>query len=410
MRSFLLPCGVSLVLSLTSPSARAQEEDKLVEGKRASEWLAILRSDKDVRNRQRALLRVERAGPQTRKVFEEVGTAMRADSEEVVRLMAAQIIGRLGAKARDPERPDAAKISVKPAIEALIASLGKEKSARVRAAVAAAVGRIGPDAKDAVPALGGALEDASPDVRTAAAEALFRMGEHARDALDPLRKAVEAGKDRKLWRTRLAAVSVIGRLGRTAGLPAVPELIAALNEPAAADLSPTERRLLADVKRQLIETLGTLGDVAAAGVLTRKLTEAIDAKDGSTARIALNALTKLAGDKKALVPALIQAMAPPPEKLQDQDMRCEAIYYIGQLGKELSEQQRAVVVKNLKEGLTGKLAEVRLASIQALGELGPDVIGKDVVGIVQELKVLRRSPEKPIAEAAEVALKRLEKS
>src|SRR5581483_2064847 len=218
--------------------------------------------------------------------------------------------------------------------------MDKEKSAAVREAVAAAMGRIGPDAKDAVPSLGTALKDASPEVRIAAADALFRMGSEASSVLKDLREAISdtAGKsNRDAWRLRLAVARVIRRIGRPDAVPAVPDLITALNEPDPKALSPDDRRLLADLKRQLIEALGSLGDVAAAGVLTKKLDEALTTKDAPLGRTTLTALTRLAGDKKALLPALIRAMAPPANQLQDHHIRCAAIYHVAQLGRDLGD-------------------------------------------------------------------------
>src|SRR5438034_1916394 len=98
MRGRMLLCG--LLLASLVPSLRAQDdEDKFVDGKKASEWVNILRSDKQVGKRRKALAALDKAGPQTRKVFEEVGSAMRLDSDEGIRAMAAFMLGTLGAKA-----------------------------------------------------------------------------------------------------------------------------------------------------------------------------------------------------------------------------------------------------------------------------------------------------------------------
>src|SRR5207253_1334763 len=104
------------------------------------------------------------------------------------------------------------------------------------------------------------------DVRAAAAEALFRIGPDAKNAIKELAAAVKESRTKDLWNVRLNAAMAIQRVGRPEGLPAVPELIAALKEETPANLSPDERGKLTDVRRQLLETLGTLGDVAAVGV------------------------------------------------------------------------------------------------------------------------------------------------
>ncbi len=67
------------------------------------------------------------------------------------------------------------------------------------------------------------------------------------------------------------------------------------------------------------------------------------------------------------------------------------------------------MVAELSAALTDKLGDVKLAAILALGELGPEVVGEHTREVVAKLMVLKRSSEKPIAEAADATLKRLEK-
>src|SRR5438105_14995516 len=82
---FLMRCFSLLVLILAILPVQAQEDetDKTVAGKRASEWMKVLRESNEVLMRRRALLALELAGPQTRKVFEEVGSVLRLDKEEI---------------------------------------------------------------------------------------------------------------------------------------------------------------------------------------------------------------------------------------------------------------------------------------------------------------------------------------
>ena len=82
--------------------------------------------------------------------------------DDSVRWYAAEALGRIG--------PDA-----KESVPALIDALKKDKDDYVRGAADEVLGRIGPDAKKAVPALIGALKDKDDEVRGAADEALGKI-------------------------------------------------------------------------------------------------------------------------------------------------------------------------------------------------------------------------------------------
>jgi HEAT repeat protein len=413
---FIMRCTLPLAgLVLLLPALRAQDDetDKVVRGKRASEWVVILRSGKEVVQRRQALLALEIAGPQTRKVFDEIGSALRLDDVEVVRVGAAHTLGRLGAKAVERMIP------VKPAVDALMASLNRDKSATVREAAADALGRLArtgtepvsqftADARPAIATLGAALKDDSLAVRAAAGRALARMGPPAKEVLPALIQAVRDSKGKEQTRVRLGAVSAIQRIGRPDGLPAVEALLDVVKESEPTNVSPEERKEWMEVRLLVVETLGVLGDVAAQETLKRTLDRALQAKEPELGRAAITALTQLAGNKKELVPTLVNAMAPPPTQLQDRFIRCEAMHAISQLGRDL-DSYRKPVVEHLRKALGDKLSEVRLAAILALGELGPDVLGDETKPIVAQLQVLRRASEKSIAEAAEATIKRLEK-
>jgi len=401
MRRFLT---MAFVLLAVPAFAQDDETDKTVFGKRASEWIKILRESNEVLQRRRALLALESAGPQTRKVFEEVGSALRLDKEAIVRQQAAGVLGRLGAKAQD--RLD--KIPVKAAVEALASSLSKERVVLVREAVATALGRIGPESKPALPMLGNALKDESVEVRSAAAEALPRIGSASKEVIKQIIDALRDSKGKEGLRIRAGLLGAVQAIGRPEGLSAVPVLIEifAEAEPPAASLD--DRRKWAEVHRQIVETLGGLGDVAALDVLSKAFNEAMKTRDVDMARSAINALTQLGGDKGAIVEVLVSAVAPPSDQLQDRFVRCQAIHTLGQLGKDLGKHKTTTVDK-LALCLSDKLSEVKLSAALALGELGPEVVGDRAEKIVKDLQVLKKAPEKPIAEAAEAAIARLEK-
>lgn len=145
--------------------------------------------------------------------------AMTTDSDLFVRRFAAQAVGKVGAdpKVAVPALTALLNDKHKELNEAAVEALGRmgapavpalsealkggagprrvrpgqnvpDGSALVRSKAAAALGRIGPDAKAAVPALVEALKDNS--IRTDAATALGEIGGAAKDALPALEAAV----------------------------------------------------------------------------------------------------------------------------------------------------------------------------------------------------------------------------
>ena len=406
MRRFSL-----LLLALVVPALRAQDDelDKTVDGKRASEWMKVLRGSDDVRMRYRALVALEKAGPQTRMIFGEVGSALRLDKNEKLRVYAAQTLGKLATSVHERNKITVEKISLKDCVLALAASLEKEKTPAVREAAAIALGRTAAEAGTVgVVALRDVLKDPTADVRAAAAESLARIGPEARTILKEIIEAIRDARSKEDVRMRSGLVSTVQRIGKPAALPAVPVLLAVLEEKPLADLSLDESRKFNDFRRHTVETLGLLGDAAALSTLLKVFTTAMDTRDADMARTSLTALTDLAGDKKPLVPVLMSAMTPPPTQLQDRFVRCQAIHALGQLGKDLGEQRKTAVA-NLRRCLADKLGEVKLASALALGELGVEYVGEDAPTIIADLQVLTKSSEKAISEAATAAIARLEK-
>jgi HEAT repeat protein len=414
MRQLLFCVGTCLALILLVPAAaRPQDEtDKVVFNKRASEWMTILRDDKStVRDKRRALIALTTAGPQTRKVFENIGTALREDREIVIRKQAARTLGVLAAKGQDPERAE--KVNVKPAVEALIFALKRDKEAEVREASATALGRIGPvglppdrftpAAKEAVPDLAAALKDASPDVRAAAADALGSLGAHARDVVPELAQALRDNKGKDGLRLRAYLVSALGRIGRPARA-SVSALVEVMNEPDLAGASLEQRRSQAELRRNAVEALGAIESPAALEPLARLLEKSMAARDGVMSRAAIVAINQFGLERRAILPVLVKALTAE----QDTDVRCNAMHAVGQLGRDLGGNRRTVI-SELRKGLKDKISDVRLAAILALGELGPDVLGDDLKAVKEELRLATRTGQKAIDEAAAATLKLLDR-
>ncbi len=102
----------------------------------------------------------------------------------------------------------------------------KEADAGKRQEAAAALGRIGPEAKKGVPALALALKDSDKLVRLKAALALFQIGAESADAVPALCDALQD----EIPLVRLQAALALRLIGPKAGA-AVPALIQALRDP-----------------------------------------------------------------------------------------------------------------------------------------------------------------------------------
>ena len=407
MRAAALSLGAGLALLFFAGAARPQDDtDKIVFKKRASEWLAILRNDKKVIQRRRALIALTAAGPKTRKVFEGLGTALREDPEEIVRRTAAQVIGQLGAKALESND----KIPIKAGVDALAFALRKDKSPAVREAAANALARISspiegvtdaPPSKDAVGALAAALKDDNFDVRAAAADALGALGRHAQDAVPELTQAVRDNKDQV--RVRSYAVIALGRIGKEAQ-PGISALLEILKEKDLPPSKPEPRRAQADLRRSAVEALGAIGHLSALEPLAAFFTERVKAGDATLAQAAISAINRFGLERRNVLPVLVAALAPG----QDVGVRCQAMHAVSQLGRDLGSSRKTVIME-LRRGIKDKVSEVRLAAILALGELGSEVLADDLPAIKADLKLASRSGQKAIDEAAAAALKQLDK-
>ena len=224
----------------------------------------------------------------------------------------------------------------KEAVPALIVAL-KDQNAGVRNSAVYTLGRIGPEAKEVVPALIAALKDKDDGVRSFAAEALGRIGKEAVPAL------IAALKDQNAV-VRPLATYALGRIGKEA----VHALIAALKDQDAGRRSSAA------------EALGEMRPEAkeAAPALIATLKD----QDAGVRRYAAEALGRIGPGAKEAAPALIAAL-----KDHDADVRRSAAQALGLIGPEAKEAVPALIA-----ALTDHDVGVRRSAVYTLGRIGPE--------------------------------------
>ena len=352
--------------------------------------------------RERAAWVLGELGPSASETFPQLKELLR-DGDPAVRKAAINALGNFGPLASEvvPDLIEAladgqlwtpavealAKIGV-PAIPHLIQALDNENRG-VRAGAAEALGKIGPEAKEAVQKLIEILlkdrEDCS--VRVAAARALEEIKSESPEVISALiavRKTMEAvwgwqcySDQRRELRERF--LRSLARLG----LIAVPQIIVALKEEKDASVksdlagvleaiaSPAaDPGLVAEiialisyerdslVKASLIRALGKMGSAAKDGA---ELLVQIVQKGAEPSEVRVNALIALG---KIAGPGGIEVLR---EALGERDpsIREAAAKALGEIGLKASE-----VVVDLCESLRDENASVRKAAAEALAKIG----------------------------------------
>ena len=289
---------------------------------------------------------------------------------------------------------------------ALIAAL-KDQNANVRGGAAEALGRIRPEAKEAVPALIVALKDQNENARSAAAEALGRIGPEAKEAAPALIAAalIAALKD-QYANVRSAAAEALGRI-RPETDDAVPALIAALKDQytnvrsaaaealgkmrleakeAAPVLIAALKDQNANVRSAAAEALGRIGPEADDAVPA--LIAALKDLYADVRRAAAEALGQMRPEAKEAAPALIAAL-----KDQDENVRRAAAEALGRIGPEAKEAVPALIA-----ALKDLYADVRSAAAEALGWIAPEA-KEAAPALIAALKDQNENARGTVAEA-----------
>jgi len=272
------------------------------------------------------------------------------DNNPNVRSAAAVGLGKIGPGAKE-------------AVPALSAALAKDTDASVRSAAAWALGRIGPEALQALPALSAALEDTEEVVRSDAAQALGHIGPSAKEAVPALSAAL--AKDTYAG-VRSAAAVALGQIGPSAK-EAVPALSAALTKdtevlvrhdaaqalgqigPGAKEAGPALSAALAKdtdvmVRSDAVQALGQIGPGAKEAIPA--LSAALAKDTEVTVRSdAVRALERIGPDVKEVVPALSAALA----KDIDANVRSDAAVALAQMAEAARDSKRTDMVEQLAE-------------------------------------------------------------
>jgi HEAT repeat protein len=383
IRSWMFLFAALFVLG--NSSMRAEDEEPSLRGKKISEWIEQLQNGKTIRDRQAALLAVQAIGPRkSRKVTPALIGSLRENSEELIRAGSARALGYIAAKARFED-----DVPIEKVRDALAVTLRADKAPSVRRAAAKALGEMKVRAQGAVEVLALALKDTDAGTRMEAAAALQQLGKDAEDALDELQAALKDAKLERLMRVHCA--HALGRIGSAQAVPSLRDVLA-------------EVKTDGELRRACAEALGQLGKQA--GDAVPALAAALTAKDSDLGlrRAAAEALDRMGADAYTALPALRTAL-----KDDDQFVRTLSLHAAGQMGRELGDERKPMIL-GILAAMDDNVLEVRVAAIEALGNIGGANLGELNQNVIDKLTAATRDPQKAVAEASRVALKKLQGS
>jgi HEAT repeat protein len=283
--------------------------------------------------------------------------ALTADENPEVQRLARSALDGLGKGAatdlvkllKDPAQPDATRLRAAAVLAKLepgkenLADLGrllKDPKVEVRRAAAESLGRLGPDAADALPELVGAMRDDDGAVRSGVGRAIKNTGRKGSAKLQALQAAA----------TEVAVIANLGIALRLtefgSGKDTVPALVAALSDKE--DI----------VARVAAETLGSLGEPALAPLM-----EALKERKPPVRRYAAMALKEMGAKAKKAVPLLTEAL-----RDSDGPTREFAALALGAMGLEA----RPATAELIKGMLNDPDKELRVRFAQALIQVDPD--------------------------------------
>ncbi len=299
---------------------------------------------------------VARLGPKTAAELTPHLMERTADEDETVRVRAITAIGVVGV-----DHPETV-----PALAALLA----DPSQAVRAAAANALGALKGQATAAVSALVPLLQDRDETVRTAAADAMGRIGTLPQAAAESLAEGLASADTVVQARTAEA----LGNIGE-----------------AAADVAPALVQAADDdndrVRAKAIEALGRIGE-AAATVAVPRLVRALRDPDDWVSALAAEALGEMGGSADAALPALVRSLTH-----TNTQVRANAAEAIGKLGPAA-----VSAVPALERAADDADGGVRLKAVGALGG-----IARPRPSTTRVLRAALADPDPHLREAAAAA-------
>lgn len=377
-RTVCLVTATALVFALAPASvlARAQDDDPVYNGKKASVWVDTLINDSSARQRALAIDALAKlwADKQYKEAIPNIGRSLRLDSSAAVRTQAALALG--GLKEED---------IIKKGLGAkdLVDAMGMEKESRVRREIARAIGRFPVLAKLAVVPLTEALKDPDPATRATIADALALTGTEGKSAaagLAPLLADENKG-------VRYSAVIALGRISPE-GAPAIAETMA--------KMLGTEKDL--DMQVQLITSLGLLGEKSPAVV--HALAALLSHPEDDLRLRAARTLGTFGTGAAPAADALLKAAE--TDKLKD--IRVDAVRAFGSALGPALKGRVADLIRVLEKDPE---YEVRVAVVEEIGALGNDL--KDDGETMKVLRKRLSDPHIKVREAAAAAIRRIEK-
>ena len=383
-----------LILGMLTHALMAFQEEPVFQGKKFSEWEAMLKVDsnyskfsdaekeKSSRSRRAGLIALElMASSLDKRILPSMVLVLKNDPEEKLRETAALSLTRVALKMSEKTKSASTR---QYAAEVLKESLDKDKSIRVKEIAASSLGKMVPESAPAIPALILAMKQKDTGLRVAAVDALRRLGPEAKDAAPDLR-ALASDSTADIISKSFAFLA----LGNLKDVESIPVLLQTVQDAK----MPLELRLPA------ANAISMMGGEAGGRIAEKLGLLLIDEGTPKDLKIALS--ITLDSQESFAYPAwksMVTAL-----KDRDAAVRSIILHCLGSIGAKLQKDFKVVQAAVL--GCVNDSAlEVRLAAVETLGRWGPELSDDEVV---KKVESLTKDTAKEMRETAATVLKRL---